>query len=148
MVILSAKLGYISSYPGKYKTRTQELTWGAIRVFLKSFYRICPNTLLTFFSTAPANPNTTGIAVYPIFIAEKELIFSHVHVTLHFPLSVHPSVGWSHFTFFMIFILGPYCSCPNGLVISNMAPAHTHTTWVAVYLALFLVGVGDSCMRF
>ena len=48
------------------------------------------------------------------------------------------SVGWSHFAFFMIFIFGPHCSCPNGLVTSNMAPAHPHATSVAVYLALFL----------
>ena len=52
-----------------------------------------------------------------------------------------PSVGWlvgrSHFTFFMISIFGPYCFSPNGLVISNMAPAHPHATSVAVYPALF-----------
>ena len=37
----------------------------------------------------------------------------------------------------MIFIFGPHCSCPNGLVTSNMAPAHPHATSVAVYPALF-----------
>ena len=51
-------------------------------------------------------------------------------------LSVHLSIGRSNFTFFMIFIFGPYCSSPNGLVISNMAPAHPHATWIAVYPAL------------
>ena len=58
-------------------------------------------------------------------------------------LSVRPSVGWlvgrSHFTFFMIFILWPRCSCPNGLVTSIMAPAHPHATKVAVYQALFFL---------
>ena len=29
------------------------------------------------------------------------------------------SVGWSHFTFFMILFFWPHCSCPNGLVTSN-----------------------------
>ena len=59
------------------------------------------------------------------------------YATLHPALSVGLSVGRSHFTFFMIFILWPYCSCPIGLVTSNMAPAHPHATWVAVYPALF-----------
>ena len=39
--------------------------------------------------------------------------------------------------FFMFFILWPYCSCPNALVTSNMAPAHPHATGVAVNPALF-----------
>ena len=34
---------------------------------------------------------------------------------------------------FMIFIIGPHCSCPNGLVTSNMAPAHPHATSARVY---------------
>ena len=38
----------------------------------------------------------------------------------------------------MILFLWPHCSCPNGLVTSNMAPAHPHATSVAVYPALFL----------
>ena len=52
---------------------------------------------------------------------------------------LHPalSIGWSHFTSSMIFIFGPHCSCPNGLVTSNMAPAHLHATSTAVYPALF-----------
>ena len=37
----------------------------------------------------------------------------------------------------MNFIFWPHCSCPNGLVTSNMAPAHPHATGVAVYPALF-----------
>ena len=41
--------------------------------------------------------------------------------------------------FFMILSFRPHCSCPNGLVISNMAPAHPHATSVAVYPALFQV---------
>ena len=32
----------------------------------------------------------------------------------------------------------PDCSCPNDGVASNMAPAHPHATWVAVYPALLL----------
>ena len=35
--------------------------------------------------------------------------------------------------FFMIFIFGPHCSCPNGLVTLIMAPPHPHATLVAVY---------------
>ena len=31
----------------------------------------------------------------------------------------------------------PHCSCPNGQVTSNIAPAHLHTTEVAMYPALF-----------
>ena len=49
-----------------------------------------------------------------------------------------PSVGRSHFTFFMILFIWPHCSCPNGLVTSNMAPAQPHATSVTVYPALFL----------
>ena len=37
----------------------------------------------------------------------------------------------------MILFLWPHCSCRNGLVTSNMAPAHPHATSVAVYQALF-----------
>ena len=37
----------------------------------------------------------------------------------------------------MIFNLWPHCSCPNGLVTSNTAPAYPHATWGAVYPALF-----------
>ena len=49
-------------------------------------------------------------------------------------LSVGQLVGWSvcHILLFMIFILLPHCSYPNGLVTSNMAPAHPHTPGVAV----------------
>ena len=54
-------------------------------------------------------------------------------------LSVSPSIGRSHFTFFMNFIFGSHCSCPNGLVTSNMAPAHPHATSVAVHPALFSI---------
>ena len=72
-------------------------------------------------------------------------LFSRVHVTLQPALSVRPSVGWSvgraggrsRFTFFMILFLWPYCQCLNGLVTSNMAPAHQHATSVSVYPALF-----------
>ena len=59
---------------------------------------------------------------------------------LYTPLcpSVSRSVGWSvTFYFFMIFVLWPYCSCPNGLMTSNIAPAHPHTTGITVYPALF-----------
>ena len=63
-----------------------------------------------------------------------------VHPSVH--LSVRLSVGWSvtHTSlFFMILFLWPHCSCPNGLVTSNIAPAHPHVTLVAVYPALFLI---------
>ena len=55
-------------------------------------------------------------------------------------LSVGLLVCWlvSHTLLFMIFIFWPNCSCPNGLVTSNMAPVHLHTTSVAVYPALFI----------
>ena len=60
------------------------------------------------------------------------------YATLHPALSVVRLVGWSHFTFFNVFFLWPYCSCPTALVSSNMAPAHPHATGVAVYPALFI----------
>ena len=45
-----------------------------------------------------------------------------------------PPVGWLvTLYFFMILFLWPHCSCPNGLMTSNMAPAHPHATSVAVY---------------
>ena len=50
--------------------------------------------------------------------------------------SVRRSVRPSHFTFLVSCGLWPYCSCPNDGVASNMAPAHPHATWVAVYPAL------------
>ena len=65
------------------------------------------------------------------------ILFSRLHATLQPILSIGRSVGRSHFTFFMILFLWPHCSCPNGLVTSNMSPAHPHATSVAVYLALF-----------
>ena len=43
----------------------------------------------------------------------------------------------------MIFIFGHHCSCPNGLVTSNIAPAHPHATSVTVYPALFFL-VADT----
>ena len=45
-------------------------------------------------------------------------------------LSVFPSVGRS-------FTLWSHCSCPNGLVASNMAPAHLHAIGIAEYPAFF-----------
>ena len=64
---------------------------------------------------------------------------------LYTPLcpSVGRLVGRSRFTFFYDFILLPHCSCPNGLVTSNMAPAHPHATSVAVYPALLIL---NQCM--
>ena len=61
--------------------------------------------------------------------------------------SVRPSVTLYFFCFvFLFFFCGfwPYCSCPNDLVTSIMAPAHPHATGVAVYPALFLSKVGFS----
>merc|ERR1711942_261650 len=74
--------------------------------------------------------------------------FVACYATLHPALSVGRSVGWSHFTFFMIFMFGPHCSCPNGLVTSNMAPAHPHATSVAVYPALFLPSLLSCYLSF
>ena len=51
--------------------------------------------------------------------------------------SVGRLVGWSLTLFFIILFLWPHCSCPNGLVTSNMAPAHPQATSVAVFPALF-----------
>ena len=61
-------------------------------------------------------------------------IFSRMHATLQPALSVGRLVG-PYFTFFYYFI---FLTSLNGLVTSNIAPAHPHTTWVAVYPALFL----------
>ena len=61
---------------------------------------------------------------------------SRVHATLQPALSVSRSVGrlvGDTLLFFMILL--PHGSCPNGLVTSNMAPAHPHATSVAVYPA-------------
>ena len=72
-------------------------------------------------------------------LSHGSLPLRHTCTRLYNPLC--PSVGRlvrrSHFTFFMILLLWPPCSCPNGLVTSNMAPAHPHVTSVAVYPALF-----------
>ena len=67
-------------------------------------------------------------------------LFSRVHATLQPALSVGRSVGRSvgHILlFFMILFIWPHCTCPNGLVTSNMAPAHLHATSTAMYPALF-----------
>ena len=68
------------------------------------------------------------------------IMFSRVHTTLHPVLSVGRSVGLlvGHILlFYVFFVFGPHCSRPNGLVTSNMAPAHPYTTSVTVYPALF-----------
>ena len=65
------------------------------------------------------------------------------YATLHPALSVHPSVRPSVRPSVTLYFFGgfcgfwPYCSCPNDLVTSIMAPAHPHATGVAVYPALF-----------
>ena len=66
-------------------------------------------------------------------------LFSRVHATLQPALSVCQSVGLlvTFYFFFTILFFWPHCSCPDGLVTSNMAPAHPHATSVAVYPALF-----------
>ena len=46
-----------------------------------------------------------------------------------------------------IIILWPYCSYPIALVSSNIAPAHPHTTGVAVYPALFQKSVTVRNLR-
>ena len=51
--------------------------------------------------------------------------------------SVSRSVILYFFLWFYFFFL-PHCSFPNGLVTSNMAPAHPHATSGAMYPALFL----------
>ena len=74
-----------------------------------------------------------------------------MHATLQPALSIRPLVGRSvgrlvgHvLLFFMILFLWPHCSCPNGLVTSNMAPAHPHATLVDVYPALFFNMIGGT----
>ena len=61
--------------------------------------------------------------------------FIRVHAALQPALSVRPSVGHT-LLFFMILFLWPHCTCPHGLMTSDMAPAHPHATSVAVYPAL------------
>ena len=54
------------------------------------------------------------------------------------PRFVGPSVG--HTLLFWDFCgFWPHCSCPNDLVTSIEAPAHSHATGVAVYPALLVV---------
>ena len=67
--------------------------------------------------------------------ARSSIFFNRMHATLQPALSVGRLVT---LYFFAILFLCPYCSCPNGLVTSNMAPAHPHVTLVAVYPALFI----------
>ena len=59
--------------------------------------------------------------------------------TLYF---LHPSVSCKvcladTFYFSMILIHWPHCTCPNGLMNSNMSLAHPHATGLAVYKAFF-----------
>ena len=81
-----------------------------------------------------------SVTLYFFFINSFSFsrFLSRVHATLHPALSVGWSVSRSHLTFFMIFIFGPHCSCPNSLVTSNMAPAHPHATLVAMYPAFLI----------
>ena len=51
--------------------------------------------------------------------------------------SVRPSITLYFVVFFFFCGLWPHCSCPNDQVTSNTAPAHPHTTGVAMYPALF-----------
>ena len=85
------------------------------------------------------------------------LLFSDILVActrLYNPLcrSVRRLVGHV-LLFFMILFFWPHCYCVNGLVTSDMAPAHLHATAVAVYPALFkIVILPDddeyiSCLR-
>ena len=99
-------------------------------------------TFLFFFGSSLAKMNIM-LLFYTLFRTHMQRnwdgsIFSRV-LRDATPRFVGLSVGWSHFTFLMIFILWPYCSRPNDLVTSNMAPAHPHATGVPMYPALFFI---------
>ena len=51
-----------------------------------------------------------------------------------FQTLVQPSVT---LLFWGFWGLWPHCSCPSDQVTSDTAPAHSHRTWVAMYLSLF-----------
>ena len=72
-------------------------------------------------------------------------VFSRMYATLHPALLVRPSVrpfvrpSIHHTLLFLGFcVFLPHCSCPNDQVTSNMAPALTHVTGVAMYPALLM----------
>ena len=73
------------------------------------------------------------------FNETRIIIFSRV-LRDSTPRFVGPLVRRSVTLYFFFGFCGfwPYCSCPNDLVTSFMAPAHPHATGVAVYPALFL----------
>ena len=70
-------------------------------------------------------------------LVECESIFEWItHMSLLFPsirLLVHSSVELYFFGVYGWL----YCSCPNTWFAFFIAPAHLHTTWVAVYPAIF-----------
>ena len=61
--------------------------------------------------------------------------------------SVGRLVGQSRSSFFMTLFFLLHCSCPNGLVTSNIAPAHPHATSVAVYPALLHKSLGLKSIK-
>ena len=77
----------------------------------------------------------TCIQLIIIYFLPLSGIFVACYATIYPASPVRWSVGLSHF--FLVSGLWPHCSCPSDQVTSNTASAHPHTTWVAVYLALF-----------
>ena len=65
--------------------------------------------------------------------------------------SIHLSVSWSvcwsvgQSLPILLFLMILFLWAKNGLVASNMAPAHLHMTFVAMYLALFYY---KSCLEY
>ena len=99
------------------------------------FNDLVPNSVQHFLNYRPAYHHA-----WQIFILGRDYFLSRARdSTTRF---VRPSIGPSYFTIFMIVFHWPHCACPNGLVNSNMAPAHPHATSVAVYPALLLKGGG------
>ena len=91
---------------------------------------------------------STRLKIYRYLVACTQL-----YTPLCLSLTVSQSVGWLvgrsvTFYSFMIFIFGPHCSCRNGLVTSNVAPAHPHATSVSVHPALFFAFHGRQCTFF
>ena len=113
---------------------------------LASISRIDGNELITSLSLAGLQkffcflraqfaPVYPPIEVRKVFISSWLIIFNRMHVTLQHALTMGWLVGHV-LLFFVILFFWPHCSCPNGLVTSNMAPAHLHATLIAVYPAL------------
>ena len=93
-------------------------------MFLRSLASLLLAKCFSNSNTAPAHPHATEVAVYPT------LFLVACYGTLHPTKSLCLLVGWSILISFSFMFL-PKCS--NN---SDAAPAHSHATGVAVYLAL------------